>query len=48
MSEALTYDVMGNITTMSHDGGTTATYNYTGNRLDQIVDGPPYLAQGVP
>ncbi|WP_165503550.1 DUF6443 domain-containing protein [Pedobacter hiemivivus] len=44
-SEVLTYDAMGNIATMSRDGGATATYDYHGNRLKQILNGP--LATGL-
>jgi len=42
MNEALSYDVMGNITSMSRSDGTaakTGTYNYTGNRLNNISGG---------
>lgn len=46
MSEVLTYDVMGNISTLSRDGGAAGTYNYNGtNRLGQITGGS--LATGV-
>ena len=45
MSEALTYDHLGNIKTLSRDGGTAGVYNYTGNRLDGITNGP--LATGT-
>eukprot|EP01133_Synstelium_polycarpum_P013089 gene13089-15396_t len=39
-NEALTYDVMGNILTLNRDGA-SGTYNYTGNRLNQISGGLP-------
>ncbi|TKC05249.1 DUF6443 domain-containing protein [Pedobacter frigoris] len=44
MSEVLTYDVMGNIKTLSRDGGAVGLYNYTGNQLQNIAGGP--LATG--
>ncbi|TKC12038.1 RHS repeat-associated core domain-containing protein [Pedobacter polaris] len=40
MSEVLTYDVMGNIASLSRDGATTGVYHYLGNRLNYIIDGP--------
>ncbi|WP_182922499.1 DUF6443 domain-containing protein [Pedobacter planticolens] len=40
MSEVLTYDVMGNIASLSRDGGTAGVYGYTGNRLNSITSGP--------
>jgi RHS repeat-associated protein len=36
MSESLSYDVMGNITSLNRDG-TDHTYSYTGNRLKQVT-----------
>ncbi|MEJ5996014.1 RHS repeat-associated core domain-containing protein [Pedobacter sp. Du54] len=36
MSEVITYDVMGNMTTLSRDGGTAHPYFYTGNRLNHV------------
>ena len=45
MSEALTYDVMGNIHSMSRDGAAASTYQYFGNRLDQITGGSLATAQ---
>jgi hypothetical protein len=46
MSEALIYDNLGNITTLSRDGGAAGNYSYTtGNRLNQITGGP--LATGI-
>ncbi|MFD2162286.1 DUF5675 family protein [Paradesertivirga mongoliensis] len=36
MSEVLTYDVMGNISTLSRDGGTANQYRYNGNRLSSV------------
>jgi RHS repeat-associated protein len=45
MTEILSYDLMGNISSLSRDGGAAGIYNYTGNRLDQIVNGP--LATGM-
>jgi RHS repeat-associated protein len=36
MSEVLTYDVMGNITSLNRDGTGTPAYGYTGNRLDYV------------
>lgn len=39
MSEVLTYDVMGNIATLNRDGAGIGTYNYTGNRLNNISGG---------
>ncbi|TKC04525.1 RHS repeat-associated core domain-containing protein, partial [Pedobacter polaris] len=44
MSEVITYDVMGNITSLSRDGGTAGSYGYVGNRLTGISGGP--LATG--
>jgi RHS repeat-associated protein len=47
MSEVLGYDVMGNISSLSRDGGQAGTYHYQAgnqNRLQQITDGP--LATG--
>ncbi|MEE1944593.1 DUF6443 domain-containing protein [Pedobacter sp. KR3-3] len=38
MGESLTYDVMGNIATLTRDGS-TGTYSYTGNRLNQVSGG---------
>jgi RHS repeat-associated protein len=37
MAEVLTYDVMGNIKTLTRDGYGGGAYVYTGNRLDSIV-----------
>jgi RHS repeat-associated protein len=46
MSEALDYDVMGNITSLSRDGGTVGIYTYVnGNQLDHISGGS--LATGA-
>jgi len=39
MSEALTYDAMGNIITMNRDGTALGTYQYDGSRLKQISGG---------
>lgn len=39
MSEVLTYDAMGNITTLNRDGTGVGIYNYTGNRLNSIIGG---------
>ncbi|WP_316810334.1 DUF6443 domain-containing protein [Pedobacter heparinus] len=36
ISEALTYDVMGNIISMNRDGNGISNYSYTGNRLNSI------------
>ncbi|MBB5648149.1 DUF6443 domain-containing protein [Pedobacter cryoconitis] len=44
MSELLNYDLMGNINTLSRDGGIKGIYNYTGNKLMNISKGP--LATG--
>ncbi|MBB2145782.1 RHS repeat-associated core domain-containing protein [Pedobacter sp. LMG 31464] len=44
MSEALTYDVMGNIASLSRDNATAGVYGYTGNQLNSITSGP--LATG--
>jgi RHS repeat-associated protein len=38
MSEELRYDMLGNIQSLNRDGQ-SGTYNYTGNRLDQITGG---------
>ncbi|WP_199140120.1 DUF6443 domain-containing protein [Pedobacter sp. ASV12] len=38
MSESLTYDVMGNIATLTRDGS-TGTYGYTGNQLSSVSGG---------
>ncbi|MEE1947241.1 DUF6443 domain-containing protein [Pedobacter sp. KR3-3] len=38
MGESLTYDVMGNISTLTRDGS-TGSYGYTGNRLNQVSGG---------
>ena len=48
-SEALTYDVMGNIASMSRDGGAVGTYDYTGtgNRLNKVQNGPLATGQYV-
>jgi RHS repeat-associated protein len=43
MSEILTYDVMGNITSLNRNG-TLGTYAYTGNKLNQVTGG---LATGL-
>ncbi|TCC99188.1 DUF6443 domain-containing protein [Pedobacter hiemivivus] len=40
MSEVLTYDVMGNIRTLDRDNLGAGTYNYLGNRLQNIINGP--------
>lgn len=40
MTEALTYDVMGNISTMNRDGEGANQYKYNGNRLSQVSSGP--------
>ncbi|NQX42971.1 RHS repeat-associated core domain-containing protein [Pedobacter steynii] len=40
MTEVLTYDVMGNISTMNRDGEGLSEYDYKGNRLNQISRGP--------
>lgn len=40
MSEAIGYDAMGNIGSMSRDGATTSIYSYTGNQLNYIAGGP--------
>lgn len=45
MSEVLTYDVMGNIASLSRDGGVSGTYNYVGNQITSISSGP--LATGA-
>lgn len=37
ISEALSYDVMGNIVTLNRDGAGASTYSYTGNRLTSIT-----------
>jgi RHS repeat-associated protein len=39
MSEALTYDEMGNISSLSRDNGLPSTYNYNGNKLTNITGG---------
>ncbi|HKG05646.1 MAG TPA: RHS repeat-associated core domain-containing protein, partial [Pedobacter sp.] len=39
MSEALTYNEMGNITTLNRDGGGIAQYSYSGNRLTNVSGG---------
>ncbi|PWG81603.1 DUF6443 domain-containing protein [Pararcticibacter amylolyticus] len=44
MSEVITYDLMGNVATLSRDGAAAASYNYTGNKLNQITGG---LVTGV-
>jgi RHS repeat-associated protein len=44
MSEAVSYDVMGNITTLNRNNGGMGTYNYSGNHLSSISTGP--LATG--
>lgn len=36
MSEVLTYNEMGNITTLARDGGTAHIYFYTGNRMNHV------------
>jgi RHS repeat-associated protein len=40
MSEALTYDKAGNITSLSRDAGIAGIYNYDGNQLSNITGGP--------
>lgn len=37
LSEAVTYDSMGNILTMNRSGSTAATYTYSGNQLTKIT-----------
>lgn len=44
MSESLGYDEMGNIKRLSRDAGTEGVYNYNGNQLSSISNGP--LATG--
>jgi len=44
MSEVLSYDVMGNIKTLTREGQ-AGSYNYSGNQLTQIIGGA--LATGV-
>jgi len=39
MSEAMSYDDMGNITTLTRDGGTPIAYSYAGNRLTALSGG---------
>lgn len=39
MREQLAYDEMGNITSLTRDGGTTINYTYTGNRLTSLTGG---------
>ncbi|GGH32964.1 hypothetical protein GCM10011418_46840 [Sphingobacterium alkalisoli] len=39
MSEILTYDDMGNISTLTRDNGTAINYGYTGNRLTSLSGG---------
>lgn len=38
MSEILTYDEMGNISTLDRDGTGANLYNYTGNRLNSVAN----------
>ncbi|MEE1946440.1 DUF6443 domain-containing protein [Pedobacter sp. KR3-3] len=45
MSETLSYDNMGNITSLSRDGGMAGSYSYIGNKLISINGGP--LATGT-
>ncbi|MBB6499989.1 DUF6443 domain-containing protein [Pedobacter cryoconitis] len=40
MSEVQSYDLMGNISSLSRDGGAAGVYSYTGNRLTSITGGP--------
>jgi RHS repeat-associated protein len=40
MSEVLSYDVMGNIKTLDRDNLGLSTYNYQGNRLENVSNGP--------
>jgi RHS repeat-associated protein len=40
MSEVITYNAMGNIKSMSRDGGAAGSYNYVGNQLTNITTGP--------
>ncbi|KQR67242.1 DUF6443 domain-containing protein [Pedobacter sp. Leaf176] len=49
MSENITYDVMGNIRTLSRDGGTANLYHYNGNQLyyaENVTIGYVYDANG--
>lgn len=39
MSESMVYDNMGNITSLTRDGGTAITYSYSGNRLTALSGG---------
>ncbi len=47
MSEVLTYDVMGNITTMNRDGAGALTYGYEGNRLSYVWGLTGYYAYDI-
>jgi len=44
MSESIAYDEIGNITHLSRGGSVAGSYNYTGNQLTSIANGP--LATG--
>ena len=39
MTEAITYDDIGNIKTLKRDAGTVTTYAYTGNKLSSLTGG---------
>ncbi len=47
MGEVLTYDVMGNIASLSRDGGAANTYGYTGNRLNWVANVTDWYAYDV-